>query len=314
MTSALSSEQFRQARRNFVNLFTSADFVDLNVQDIYTPLMSSENSLAENADEIHGQMENLDSQRNVSLISKLVKINLVITLVLVLSLGVGAYFSVGPIGQYRNTDPEVDGYVQPRSIATLVELVQESTVSIYCDYGPGDQDYDAGSGWALDIETDEQDIYPTALVTNHHVIENCLNGKGKVFVYALGGEEYPAVIDNWDEENDLAVIATKLDVPPLYLSENKPYPGYWVMAVGTADGYEGSVAFGNVLNVTDTEVLITAAISGGNSGGPLIDNEGYVIGTNTWSRIGEQYNGAMSLDAMCGGIMECDGGKHWKNN
>ena len=250
----------------------------------------------------------------ISSLARLTKLNLIITILLALFLGIGAYFSVGPIGQFRNSNPEVDGYVQPRSIATLVELVQESTVSIYCDYGPGDQDSDIGSGWSFDIETDEQDVYPTALVTNHHVIENCLNGKGKVFVAALGGEEFPAIIDNWDVENDLAVIATKLDVPPLYLSENKPYPGYWVMAVGTADGYEGSVAFGNVLNVTDTEVLITAAISGGNSGGPLIDNEGYVIGTNSWSRIGEQYNGAMSLDAMCSGIMECNGGKYWKNN
>jgi serine protease Do len=274
--------------------------------------MSSDSIFSENSDDSVEPGITVDNQPKTSSLARLVKINLVITLVLVLSLGIGAYFSLGPIGQFRNTDPEIDGYVQPRSIATLVELVQESTVSIFCDYG--EQDYDFGSGWALDIETDEQDIYPTALVTNHHVIENCLDGKGKVFVAALGGEKYPAVIDNWDEENDLAVIATKLVVPPLYLSSNKPYPGYWVMAVGTADGYEGSVAFGNVLNVTDTEVLITAAISGGNSGGPLIDNEGYVIGTNTWSRIGEQYNGAMSIDAMCGGIMECDGGKHWKNN
>jgi serine protease Do len=268
----------------------------------------------ENSNDPAEPSNTIDIQPRIKSLARLAKINLALTLVLALLIGVGAYFTVGPVGQFRNTDPGIDGYVQPRSIMTLVELVQESTVSIYCDYGPGELDYDLGSGWSLDIETDEEDEYPTALVTNHHVIERCLDGKGKLFVAALGGEEYPAIIDNWDAENDLAVIATKLDVPPLYLSQNKPYPGYWVMAVGTADGYEGSVAFGNVLNVTDTEVLITAAISGGNSGGPLIDNEGYVIGTNSWSRIGEQYNGAMSLDAMCGVIMECDGGKYWKNN
>ena len=276
--------------------------------------MSTDNFMTENSEESAEPGITVDNQPKTSSLARLVKINLGITLILVISLGIGAYFSVGPIGQFRNSDPEIDGYVQPRSIASLVDLVQESTVSIYCDYGPGELDYITGSGWSLEIETDLQDEYPTALVTNHHVIEECLNGKGKLFVAALGGEEYPAIIDNWDIENDLAVIATKLDVPPLYLSENEPYPGYWVMAVGTADGYEGSVAFGNVLNVTNTVVLITAAISSGNSGGPLIDNEGYVIGTNTWSKIGEQYNGAMSLDAMCGGIMECDGGKYWKND
>jgi serine protease Do len=223
---------------------------------------------------------------------------------------IGLVFAWGPITQYRNTDPAIDGYVQPRSIADLVALVQDSTVSIYCEFG-SEGEYELGTGWAFDIETERENEYPTALVTNHHVIENCLNGKGEVFVEALEGEKIPAVIDNWDAENDLAIIATKLIIKPLELSPNNPSPGYWVMAVGTADGYEGSVAFGNVLNVTDTEVLITAAISSGNSGGPLVDNEGKVIGTNSWSAKKEQYNGAMSLDAMCIGIMECEGKTYW---
>ena len=242
--------------------------------------------------------------------SKLSNFNLIFSVSTFLLLIVGAINVWGPITQYRNTDPQKDGYVQPRSIADLVQLVQDSTVSIYCEYG-NDGDFDLGTGWALDIETDRENEYPTAIVTNHHVIEYCLDGKGEIFVEALEGEKFPAIIDNWDAENDLAVIATKLKVKPLELSQSNPKPGYWVMAVGTADGYEGSVAFGNVLNVTDTEVLITAAISSGNSGGPLVDNEGKVIGTNTWSATNEQYNGAKSLDAMCIGIMECENETYW---
>ena len=238
------------------------------------------------------------------------RLNLALSLLSLALIATGAFFVWGPVGQYRITDPQLDGYVQPRSIANLVALVQESTVTIYCDFGTGEE-YDQGTGWAMDIVTDRQDDYPTALVTNHHVIENCLDGKGNLFVAAIGGKEYPAIIDNWDEENDLAVIATRLKLEPLQLSPNLPYPGYWVMALGTADGYEGSVAFGNVLNMTKQEIFITAAISHGNSGGPLIDNEGYVIGTNSWSRTGEQYNGAKSLDAMCAGIMECEGDTYW---
>jgi serine protease Do len=243
--------------------------------------------------------------------SKLSRFNLIVTTFTFLLLIIGIVYGWGPVSQYRNTDPKIDGYVQPRSIADLVDLVQDSTVSIYCEYGT-DGDYELGSGWALDIETDMESDYPTALVTNYHVIENCLNDKGEIFVEALEGKRFPAVIDNWDVENDLAVIATKLKIKPLELSQSNPSPGYWVMAVGTADGYEGSVAFGNVLNITDTEVLITAAISSGNSGGPLVDNEGKVIGTNSWSAVKEQYNGAKSLDAMCIGIMECDGKTYWK--
>ena len=59
---------------------------------------------------------------------------------------------------------------------------------------------------------------------------------------------------------------------------SETHVGQWVMAVGSADGYEGSVAFGNVLNVYYNDILITNNISHGNSGGPLIDNEGVVVG------------------------------------
>lgn len=256
-------------------------------------------------------LQSTDHHFGESNVTKLAKFHLSLTLGLLISLCVGVIYAWGPVTQYRNTDPTLDGFVQPRSISDLIDSVQQSTVSIYCEFGP-DGEYELGTGWALDIETDRKIDYPTALITNHHVIENCLNAKGRIFVEAFGGEKFPALIDNWDIKNDLAVVVTKLKVKPLTLSPNNPSPGYWVMAIGTADGYEGSVSFGNVLNITDTEVLITAAISSGNSGGPLVDNEGKVIGTNSWSAAKEQYNGAMSLDAMCRAIMQCDGDTYWK--
>jgi S1-C subfamily serine protease len=77
------------------------------------------------------------------------------------------------------------------------------------------------------------------------------------------------------------------------------------MALGSADGFEGSVAFGNVLNLAYNDILITNNISQGNSGGPLVDNEGAVVGIVSWGRDIEQYNGAKSLDAFCAKILEC---------
>ena len=122
-----------------------------------------------------------------------------------------------------------------------------------------------------------------------------------------------AVIVKWDEENDIAVIASTMELPALGLSENPTWPGYWVMALGSADGYEGSVSFGNVINSNSAEILITNNVSSGNSGGPLVDNEGKVVGVITWAFGEEQYNGAKSLDAFCSKILKCeyDGGKTW---
>lgn len=218
--------------------------------------------------------------------------------------------------QYRLVDPKMDGFVQPRSIANLVRKAQLSTVTIYCNNAK--DMYSQGSGWSTTLKIEKDEEFPTAIVTNYHVIEDCLNDDGtlkkdSLTITKLNGEkEWPAIVYNFDAENDLAIIRTKADVNPLKMAPSMPYAGYWVMAVGTADGYEGSVAFGNVLNITDTDILITANISHGNSGGPLLDNEGNVIGTNTFRSKLEQYNGAKSLDAMCEVFIECGGKYYWE--
>jgi S1-C subfamily serine protease len=216
----------------------------------------------------------------------------------------GAFFLAwSPSQQFSNEDPAGDGYVPPRSIEKLVDRTQESTVTVWCDpkKGKGTQ----GTAWAIELETDVSEEYPTTLITNHHVIEDCIDGAGVVTINRLFDEKVNAVIVKWDEENDLAVIATEIALPVLELSDNSPWPGYWMMALGSADGYEGSVSFGNVINTNTLEILITNNISPGSSGGPLIDNEGYVVGVTSWGLDMEQYNGAMSLDAFCAKILGC---------
>ena len=143
------------------------------------------------------------------------------------------------------------------------------------------------------------------------MIEDCID-EGTVTVAELYEKEVRATIIKWDKKNDLAVLATVLKLEPLELSDATPWPGYWVMAYGSASGFEGSVAFGSVLNLLVDEVLITANVSGGNSGGPLVDNEGRVVGTVSWNSKRNQFNGAMSLDAMCRKIIECDGETYWE--
>jgi len=216
-----------------------------------------------------------------------------------------------PSIQYANEDPSSDGYVPPRIIEQLVDRTQESTVTIWCEPTVGKSKQ--GTAFAIELKTDVSGQYPTTLITNHHVIESCIGVDHKITIALPYKDPVKAVIVKWDEENDLAVIATQLKLPPLQLSKYDPFPGYWVMALGSADGYEGSVSFGNVINTNSAEILITNNISGGNSGGPLVDNEGKVVGAITWAFGEEQYNGAKSLDAFCAKILKCeyDGGKTW---
>lgn len=217
-----------------------------------------------------------------------------------------------PAAQFGAEDPKRDGYVQPRSINDLVDKAAKSTVTVWCDVSEtvGAQ----GTAWAIELETAVSDLYPTTLITNHHVIEDCIGGKVKVTVATYGQYPRDAVIVKWDIKNDLAVLASRSKYPAFNLSESAPFPGYWVMAYGSADGYKDSVAIGNVLNTTVSQVLITNNVSHGNSGGPLIDNEGNVIGVIT-SGSDEEYNIAVSLDAFCAKILDCqyeyDGRKTW---
>jgi S1-C subfamily serine protease len=203
------------------------------------------------------------------------------------------------------TSPEVDGYVAPRNVDALIETVQNSTLTVECDYSGEEVDF--GSGWVIDSSLLQIDSAKTTIVTNHHVIENCSKNRGSITIAQLGEKKHDAVLILEDRKNDLAILETELELDALELSINPPWSGYWVMALGSADGYEGSVAFGNVLNTTYEDILVTNNISGGNSGGPLVDNEGKVVGIVTWGMDYEdaQYNGARILDVFCKKVLEC---------
>jgi len=221
----------------------------------------------------------------------------------------GAFFlSWGPSHQYELSNPSVDGYVQPRDIALTVAKTQRSTVTVYCEIPDNES---LGSAWAVTLDEDAYKKYDSVFITNHHVVDDCIGKEKYLKIARLYSKMVPAKIITLDKKNDLAVIVADIRIPTLKLSENIPYPGYWTMVSGSADGYEGSIAFGSVLNMNDKEVLITANASHGNSGGPVIDNEGRVIGTLTSGSKKEQYNVATSLDAMCAKILSCDGKYFW---
>ena len=132
--------------------------------------------------------------------------------------------------------------------------------------GSPDPDSDL-EGYEIDQE------FPVELITNDHVIEKCHESPRKVRATA-NGETYEAILYSYDGENDLALVAIKQDVPALDLSP-KPEPGWWAVAVG------------NIMNIEGTDVIATTPLNSGNSGGPLINSQGQVIGTNSWVLTGD---------------------------
>ena len=227
-------------------------------------------------------------------------------------IAVGLLFSLtrGPIEQYWNSDPVENGYVEPRDFDGIINKLEASVVTVFCDVS--ESEGSQGTAFAVDLEG-YSDKGKTALMTNHHVIADCID-QGTLTIQNYDGKVFDVVLENYDPENDLALLSANIEMSFLDLTDYPPQAGYWVMSYGSADGVEGSIAIGNVLNITtDNEILVTTALSQGNSGGPLIDNEGNVFGVSTAVSTNDlaQYNIVGSLDRFCAVILECDGKDYW---
>jgi serine protease Do len=126
------------------------------------------------------------------------------------------------------------------------------------------------------------------IVTNNHVIE----GADEIEVYLTDGTRLPATIVGTDDKTDLAVLKVEAgrDLPFVEFGDSDgAVVGDWVMAIGNPFGLGGSVTLGIVSarnrdiqsGPYDQFIQTDAAINQGNSGGPLFDMNGKVVGINT---------------------------------
>jgi S1-C subfamily serine protease len=210
-------------------------------------------------------------------------------------------------------------YNAPTDLQELLSNVRKSTVTIECKNSQG-------SGWVIELDSPDPDTdpegyeidqeFPVEVITNDHVIEECHDSPRKVRATA-NGETYDAILYSYDKKNDLALVAIKQDVPALELSP-KPEPGWWAVAVGTPYGLEGTVSLGNIMNLEGTDVIATTPLNSGNSGGPLINSKGQVIGTNSWVLAGDDYpqdwNVAVAHRALCKELVDCGANRGWDWN
>lgn len=201
-------------------------------------------------------------------------------------------------------------YSAPPDLESTIKQVQQSTVVVTCGNSQG-------TGWAVDLGPVAADanfqlkvkdnLYPYSVITNHHVIENCVNNPDAVRV-SNGTTQYISSLFTFDEENDLAIVATQARIPELQISP-RPSPGWWAMALGSPFGLEKSVSTGNVMNLTPGGYVIsTAPVNPGNSGGPLVNSLGQVMGTNTaFLRGFQSVNIASDVDLLCKNLVDCGG-------
>ena len=219
----------------------------------------------------------------------------------------------------QNTPPGSSGVVVPvndqvsqsrrNAITNAVEKVAPSVVTVQTEAAQAPQDpFDmffggsrprtqAGLGTGFIVRNDG------VIVTNAHVIA----GATKVSVMMRDGTVFPAKVLGTDETNDLAVLKIEAkDLPQVKLgNSNNLVIGEWAIAIGNPYGFylgnaEPSVSVG-VVSATQRNLIAPAdgggnggagasyfdmiqtdaAVNPGNSGGPLVNAEGDVIGVNS---------------------------------
>lgn len=127
------------------------------------------------------------------------------------------------------------------------------------------------------------------VLTNHHVID----GSDKVIVHLADRREFVAKVVGSDQSTDVAVL--KIDtknLATLAIGDSKIVkPGQWVVAIGSPFGFDYSVTAGIISALGRPSIdgsqryvpfiQTDVAINRGNSGGPLLNTKGEVIGINS---------------------------------
>ena len=137
-----------------------------------------------------------------------------------------------------------------------------------------------GSGFIIDEEG--------IVVTNNHVIE----GAEDIVVQVNGEKKFKAKVIGADPLSDIAVLQIETKekfVPAKFGDSDKARIGDWVIAIGNPFGLGGTVTSGIIsarnrsigLSRYEDYIQTDASINSGNSGGPLFDMNGDVIGINT---------------------------------
>jgi putative serine protease PepD len=183
-----------------------------------------------------------------------------------------------------NSGSTTVGEIYKRTSASVVEITVGSTAEASPFGGGGGTQQAQGSGFVYDTEGH--------VITNQHVVA----GAETVSVMFSNGKSYSARVVGGDPSTDIAVIdvdAPASELKPLELADSSEVEvGDGVVAIGSPYGLEQTVTAGIVSALhreitspnsfsIDDAIQTDAAINHGNSGGPLLDMSGDVIGVNS---------------------------------
>ncbi len=196
----------------------------------------------------------------------------------------------------------------PQNLSNLSDSMLPSVVTIKCGTG-------SGTGWAVEVDLSakaKSDGYSSYVLTNHHVIENCLNSR-KVTIELSNKTNVEGLITAWNSGSDVAGIVTKTPIKSLQWIGAQPRQGWWVGVIGSPLGKTGILTTGIIssINTITNTFTMTAPINPGNSGGPVFDATGRVLGlatsksTISGGQLAEGLGNAQGVPLLCTTVIAC---------
>ena len=165
--------------------------------------------------------------------------------------------------------------------AVTAEQIRPSVFTIISSTG-------RGSAWVAGTEEGR-----SVLVTNFHVV-GAEAQPGTAVTVVREDLRFEGEVLRIDEGRDLAVVAVDQALEPLPIAASLPRVGDPVLVVGSPLGLEQSVVGGIVSALRGEHIQISAPLNPGNSGGPVVDSQGQVIGVAVL-KVGDENTEAIGL-------------------
>jgi len=191
----------------------------------------------------------------------------------------------------------------PNDLVALSSSLTKSVVTVLCGNS-------LGSGWSVNVDLSAANLssgFKSYIITNHHVISECTSNRD-ISIILSNQTKVSAYVYAWDEPNDVAGILTMTSIPPLDWRGATPEQGWWSGIIGSPLGFPGVLTTGIVSSISSTKFTgtTTAPINHGNSGGPVFDRTGRVIGLATAKYVDSEGFGIFhGTPLLCVKILNC---------
>ena len=205
-------------------------------------------------------------------------------------------------------------FAKPLDLTDLIRDVRAAVVLVQCGDG-------AGTGWIIDtaaepnIRGDRSRVFDSGagalVVTADHVIRDCV--KDESALSAVVGEiPVDARLLTWHQTEDIALLEINMDRPGLPTTTLVPQ-GSWAMSVGYPYEFDFPVPLiGRVIDHYGPVQYVDMTIQPGNSGSPVVNSEGEVVGTavasleDPSSELSIGWTVSVTTETLCQKIFDCD--------